>query len=100
MTGELFEKLGLTDRLPTQGHTLVSNLPGPAETLYLKGARLEQVYPLSLLLPGLHTNITLFSCGDILNIGIVATRDLPELHRLAAHIVDEFRSLQEAAATT
>ena len=100
VTGELFEKLGLTDRLPTQGHTLVSNLPGPAETLYLKGARLEQVYPLSLLLPGLHTNITLFSCGDILNIGIVATRDLPELHRLAAHIVDEFRSLQEAAATT
>ena len=95
-TGELIEKLRLSDRLPTHGHTLVSNLPGPREELYLKGAKIEQMYPISILLPGLHMNITLFSCGGILNFGIVSTRDLPELNLLAEYISEEFEALQQA----
>ena len=54
---------------------------------------MEQMYPISTLLPGLHMNITLFSCGGILNIGIVATKDLPELDLLARYIKEEFRNL-------
>jgi WS/DGAT/MGAT family acyltransferase len=96
MTGELIEKLRLSDRLPTHGHTLVSNLPGPREELYLKGAKIEQMYPISILLPGLHMNVTLFSCGGILNFGIVSTRDLPELNLLAEYISEEFEALQQA----
>ena len=96
VTGELIEKLKLSDRLPTHGHTLVSNLPGPRELLYLKGAKVEQMFPLSLLLPGLHMNITLFSVGEILNFGIVATRDLKDLDRLAVHIREEFDRLEKA----
>jgi diacylglycerol O-acyltransferase len=96
LTGEVIERLKLSDRLPTHGHTLVSNLPGPSEPLYMKGARVEQMYPISTLLPGLHMNITLFSCGGILNIGIVATRDLPELDLLAQYIKEEFHNLAEA----
>ena len=65
----------------------------------MQGARLEQVYALNLLLPGLHTINTWFSCGDILNSGIMATRDLPELNRLEAFIVDEFRLLRQAVET-
>jgi len=96
VTGELIERLKLSDRLPTHGHTLVSNLPGPRETLYIKGAKVEQMYPISTLLPGLHMNITLFSCGGILNFGIVATKDLPDLDLLARYIREEFRNLEEA----
>lgn len=96
LTGELIDKLKLSDRLPANGHTLVSNLPGPPEPLYLRGARLERMYPISILVPGLRMNITLFSCGGILNIGIVATRDLTELHRLAECIEAEFRLLEAA----
>ena len=96
MTGELIEKLHLSDRLPAHGHTLVSNLPGPRETLYLQGAKVEQMYPLSLLLPGLHTNITLFSVGETLNFGIVATRDLENLDLLAQYIKEEFENLEKA----
>jgi WS/DGAT/MGAT family acyltransferase len=96
LTGELIDKLNLSNRIPANGHTLVSNLPGPPESLYLKGAAVEQYYPLSLLVPGLRTNITLFSCGGILNFGIVATRDLPELQMLADFIREEFEKLQEA----
>jgi diacylglycerol O-acyltransferase len=96
VTGELIERLKLSDRLPTHGHTLVSNLPGPRETLYIKGAKVEQMYPISTLLPGLRMNITLFSVGGILNFGIVATKDLPDLDLLANYIREEFRNLQEA----
>jgi diacylglycerol O-acyltransferase len=94
LTGEVIERLKLSDRLPTHGHILVSNLPGPRESLYLKGAKVEQMYPISTLLPGLHMNITLFSCGGILNIGIVATNDLPQLDLLAQYIKEEFHILK------
>jgi len=96
VTGELIERLKLSDRLPTHGHTLVSNLPGPKDPLYMQGAKVEQMFPLSLLLPGLHSNITLFSCGGILNFGIVATKDLENLDRLAVYIKEEFGRLEEA----
>lgn len=94
LTGELIDKLHLSDRLPANGHMLVSNLPGPKEPLYMKGARVEQMYPISILVPGLRMNITLFSVGGILNIGVVATKDLPQLHLLTEYIEEEFRQLE------
>jgi diacylglycerol O-acyltransferase len=96
LTGEVIEKLKLSNRLPANGHVLVSNLPGPPEPRYLKGARLEQMYPVSVLVPGLRMNITLFSCGGILNFGIVATKDLGNLDRLAQLIREEFELLKNA----
>jgi len=96
LAAEFIDKLGLSDRIPATGHTLVSNVPGPTQTLYLKGARLEQNYPISILVPGLRMNITLFSCSGILNFGIVATRDLDRLDLLAQYIEDEFRQFRNA----
>jgi len=96
LSGELIDKFGLSDRIPASGHTLVSNVPGPTQTLYLKGARLEQNFPISVLVPGLRMNITLFSYDGRLNFGIVATRDLEQLDLLAEYIEDEFGRLQAA----
>jgi diacylglycerol O-acyltransferase len=96
LTGELIEKMKLSDRIPTNGYTLVSNVPGPAHPLFLKGAKLEQMYPISILVPGLRMNITLFSCACVLNFGIVATRDLENLDRLAELIGEEFNVLKTA----
>mgnify|MGYP001827504927 CR=1 FL=1 len=96
LTTEMIDKLHLSDRIPATGHTLVSNVPGPTQALYLKGARLEQNYPISILVPGLRMNITLFSCSGILNFGIVATRDMDRLDELANCIEDEFAGLKEA----
>ena len=93
MTGELIDKLRLSNRLPSNGHTLVSNVPGPSGPLYLRGARLERMFPISILVPGLRMNITMFSCGGVLNFGIVATKDLPQLHLLALGIEAEFDHL-------
>jgi WS/DGAT/MGAT family acyltransferase len=100
LTAEMIDKLHLSDRIPATGHTLVSNVPGPPQALYLKGARLEQSYPISILVPGLRMNITLFSCSGILNFGIVATRDLDQLDVLASCIEQEFEGLKEALHST
>jgi len=96
LTTEMIDKLQLSDRIPATGHTLVSNVPGPTQALYLKGARLEQNYPISILVPGLRMNVTLFSCSGILNFGIVATRDLAQLELLASSIEEAFDELKES----
>lgn len=93
---EAINKLGLTDTLPTNGHAVVSNLPGPRETRYLCGSRVERMYPISTLSPGLRLNITMFSYDGILHFGLVATRDLDELQSLADGIVEQFRDLEAA----
>jgi WS/DGAT/MGAT family acyltransferase len=93
---EAINKLGLTDSLPTNGHAVVSNLPGPKETRYLRGSLVERMYPISTLSPGLRLNITMFSYDGILHFGLVATRDLDELQSLADGIVEQFRDLEKA----
>jgi len=91
---ELIEKLKLSDTLPTNGHTVVSNVPGPRIPLYLNGAELEHMYPISTLAPGLRMNITLFSYAGTLHFGIVATQDMIELQDLADYICEEFEAFE------
>ncbi len=94
---QIAETLGISNWLPPLGNTLVSNVPGPPDTLYLKDAELTEYYPVSALPPGLHLNITLFSYGGKLNFGLIATKEtLPELHRLSEHIEAAFTELEEA----
>ena len=54
------------------------------------------MYPISILVPGLRMNITLFSYAGLLNIGIIATRDLEDLDILARLIREEFELLERA----
>ncbi|PTT86896.1 wax ester/triacylglycerol synthase family O-acyltransferase, partial [Pelomonas sp. HMWF004] len=59
--GQIAGTLKLADVITPMGNTLVSNVPGPADKLYLKGAELREMHPLSTL-PATHLlNITLFS---------------------------------------
>ncbi len=96
MFSELVDKVGLSDKLPANGHTLVSNVPGSKTPLYLKGATLEQMYPISTLIPGLRMNITLFSYAGKLHFGIVATHDMENLDTLAQYMEEEFQNLESA----
>ncbi len=93
---EAVSKLQLTDRLPSNGHAVVSNVPGPDSPRYLRGSRLEHMYPISTLSPGLRLNITMFSYDGTLHFGLVATRDLENLQSLADRIVEEFAQLETA----
>ena len=79
----------------------ISNVPGPAQTLYFGGARLEASYPASIVGHGLALNITLFSYDGRMHLGFTGCRDtVPHLQRLAVHTgaaVDELETALEAA---
>lgn len=96
LIGLLAEKLNLSNRLPPTGNTLVSNVPGPGEYLYIKGARMEELHPISTLPPGNLLNITLFSYAGQLYFGLIATDELPNLDRLSLYIAEAFTELEQS----
>lgn len=91
---ELVELLKLSRYLPAVSDTLVSNVPGPPEVLYMKGAKLEHMLPMSTLAPGTQLNITLYSYGGNLSIGLIATKKVENLNNLARYIVEAFDELE------
>ena len=56
-------------------NVVISNVPGSPEPLYLAGARLEAIYPVSAIAHGVGLNITVMSHVGGLNYGVVADRD-------------------------
>lgn len=89
--------LGLGGRSRPMFNIGVSNVPGPREPLYLGGARLEAMYPVSLITHGQALNITCLTYADTLNFGFTGCRDtLPSMQRLAVYMsetLDELKSL-------
>ena len=96
VVAQLAEMLGLSKRLPPIGNTLVSNIPGPPEFLYLKGARMEELHPISTLPAGNLLNITLFSYAGQLFFGLIASDELPNLERLGRYVGEAFSELEQA----
>ncbi len=96
LLGQIAGMLKLADVVTPMGNTLVSNVPGPAERLYLKGAPLMEMHPVSTL-PATHLlNITLFSYAGMLYFGLIATDALPNLARLATYVEEEIATLEAA----
>jgi hypothetical protein len=57
-------------------NTVISNVPGPREPLYLAGARIEAIHPVSAIADGVGLNLTVMSyCGG-LDFGVVVDRDI------------------------
>jgi WS/DGAT/MGAT family acyltransferase len=89
---------GLAERLPKLANVVVSNVPGPAEPLYLAGARLRTWWPLSIVEHGLGLNITVMRYTDKLDFGLVAARRLvPDAAPLAQALHAAFDELTAAA---
>ena len=76
---------------------IVSNVPGPRDTLYFHGAEMVAYYPVSQVGHGMALNITVLSYAGQLSFGLVACRDsVPSVQRLALYIGE---ALDELAAT-
>jgi DNA helicase HerA-like ATPase len=89
--------LGLGARFPAFS-TVVSNVPGPRNTLYWNGARLDGIYPASIVFDGFAMNITLVSYHDHLDFGIVACRrSMPQIQRIIDHLEDALQELEAVA---
>lgn len=77
---------GVKNPLPTTFNVVLSNVPGPKKPLYLRGSRLEAVYPVSIPAHGMALNITLETYAGTMNFGFIGDRDaVPHLQRLAVY---------------
>ena len=73
---------GVAEKYP-MFNVVISNVPGPKDTLYLNGARLDEVYPVSIVTHYLALNITISGYGDQLGFGFIACRrSVPGLQRM------------------
>lgn len=61
----------------------ISNVPGPPEQMYYNGARVDEIYPVSVVYDGMALNVTVCSYADRIGVGYVADRDVvPEIDDL------------------
>ncbi|UNT44039.1 wax ester/triacylglycerol synthase family O-acyltransferase [Acinetobacter sp. LUNF3] len=75
---------------------VISNVPGPREPLYWNGARLDALYPASIILDGQALNITMTSYLDKLEVGLTACRQaLPKMQNLLQHLEDEIQRFEQ-----
>jgi len=76
---------------------VVSNLVLSREPLYLAGAKLLTLVPMSFLSDGYGLNVTLVGYGDKVTLGFVGCRDtIPHLQRLAIYTSDALDELEAA----
>ena len=87
----------------TAGHmrptfnVVISNVPGPEQALYFRGARLETAYPMSIPVHGQALNITCNSYAGTVCFGFTGCRDnVPHLQRLAVYTGEALADLEHA----
>jgi WS/DGAT/MGAT family acyltransferase len=82
---------------PPPFNLVISNVPGPKETLWFNGARLEGLYPLSIPTHGQALNITVTSYAGGMQFGLTGCRrTVPRLQRLLVHLEDALAHLERA----
>ncbi len=105
---QLADATKLNRLVPPIGNVLVSNVMGPQEALYLDGAKLAGLYPISTMPPGVSTNVTFFTTGGTVFVGIVAGREAisdgsllaREMERGLTRLHRRLRSSDEKSART
>jgi diacylglycerol O-acyltransferase / wax synthase len=86
----------ITDRLSPPVNLVISNVPGPRQTLYCAGAPLKHFYPVSTVVDGQGLNMTVQSYRDTLDFGLVACRELvPDLWDLLDFCLAEVELLHD-----
>jgi diacylglycerol O-acyltransferase / wax synthase len=92
----LATRLRLLERVPPF-NLIISNVPGPTVDLYLCGARLDGIYPLSAIADGQGLNLTVLGSKGKLNFGALADRDLvPDVDLIIDAVKDELVALSDA----
>jgi WS/DGAT/MGAT family acyltransferase len=88
---------GAAGRVRPTFNVVISNVPGPEEPLYFRGARLEAAYPMSIPVHGMALNITCSSYAGMLDFGFIGCRNtLPHLQRLAVYCGEALGELERA----
>jgi WS/DGAT/MGAT family acyltransferase len=81
---------------PPLGNILISNLPGSPVNLYLKAAKLEEVYPISTIPPDMVMNITVYSYAGRMFFGMIAGYEaMPHLPEMRGYLYEALEALEE-----
>lgn len=90
------EILHLDQVLPPAINLVISNIPGPQETMYFRGAEVVEVYPVNTLPPAVALSMTVCSYAGRLYFGLVSGRTaLPDLAFLSACLDAVYREFGE-----
>ncbi|MDP9139415.1 MAG: wax ester/triacylglycerol synthase family O-acyltransferase [Pseudomonadota bacterium] len=93
----LGQMTGALPKLPPFFNFVVSNVVLSKQPLYLMGAELEAMYPVSFLFDGYALNITLVGYCDRVAVGFLGDREaIPSLQRLALYAGDALGELEQA----
>ena len=89
------ESFGLAQFVRGPINVVISNVPGPRNTLYSNGARMTTHYPVSIPAHGLGLNITVQSYVDQMYFGITACgKAVPDAGLLRDDLISAFRELE------
>ncbi len=90
---------GNATKVPPVTNAIFSNVPGSPTRLFLEGAELEALYPLSIVTDGMGLNITVVSHANKLCFAIASCpRDQPGIEQLGRHLKQSYRELRMAVA--
>lgn len=88
---------GIAGRMRPGFNVVISNVPGPEQPLYFRGARLESTYPMSIPVYGQALNITCNSYAGQMCFGFTGCRDtLPSLQRMAVACTESLDEYERA----
>ena len=88
---------GATTRFTPEFNTVLSNVKGSTETLFLEGSEVEGIYPLSVVMDGSALNLTVISYRTKLCVGITACPTaLPGIESFGELLKSSFRELDDA----
>ncbi|WP_183093576.1 WS/DGAT/MGAT family O-acyltransferase [Nocardioides stalactiti] len=101
MGGAIISSLTGISALPRHPFNLIiSNVPATNVPLYSNGARMTDIYPVSMISEAQAMNITLTRYDDLMTFGIVGDRRaLPHLQRMLIHLDEALTALEKATAT-
>ncbi len=95
----LLTAMGNATLVPPAINVIFSNVPGAEGTLYLDGARVEALYPLSIVTDAMGLNITVISHGTKLCFGVVSCpTGQPGIEDFGGLLKQSYQRLRRAVA--
>ncbi len=92
-----YGRSGLANSVPPPMNVVVSNIFFSRTPIYIAGAQIEHVYPMSIPVHGQALNITVNGYVDGLDFGLMAAANVvPDVQRLAVMLTDELDELERA----
>jgi diacylglycerol O-acyltransferase / wax synthase len=98
MLATLYSKMRLASRHRPFHNLVISNVPGPRESLSLLGSRVRQMHAMGPVMEGAGLNVTVLSSGDTIGFAFHVDADLvPNVHEMPAFFEEALARLLEAA---